>query len=96
MNKMQLKDLQKCEEMEERGKSKDCFECSCNVCIAQEPSMFSNKELLLIKRAIERYRGDAYAWLLRTDENALSNHAGARLDAEESSTLLNKLEGLLQ
>lgn len=28
-------DLEECERMEEKGKSKDCCGCSCSVCLAQ-------------------------------------------------------------
>lgn len=28
-------DSNECEEMEEKGKSKDCYGCSCSVCLAQ-------------------------------------------------------------
>lgn len=37
MNEQQLKDTQKCEEIASQGKDMDCFECSCNVCVAQMP-----------------------------------------------------------
>lgn len=37
MTKMQNKDFEECVEMQERGEDKDCFGCSCNGCIAQEP-----------------------------------------------------------
>lgn len=36
MTKQQIKDMKKCEELQEQGIDMDCFECSCNCCIAQE------------------------------------------------------------
>lgn len=48
MTKMQEKDVNECVEMEERGESKDCLECSCSVCIAQQPTDYKPG----IKRAL--------------------------------------------
>jgi hypothetical protein len=36
MTKQQIKDAEECERMSEEGKDKECFGCSCSVCIAQE------------------------------------------------------------
>ena len=35
MNKQQTKDAAECDQMQAQGIDKDCFGCSCNVCIAQ-------------------------------------------------------------
>lgn len=37
MNKQQEFDAKECEELQLKGKDKDCLGCSCSVCIAQEP-----------------------------------------------------------
>lgn len=29
------RDMKECEEMDREGKSKECFGCSCNVCLTQ-------------------------------------------------------------
>lgn len=42
LTKRQIKDNEKCEEMQEQGKDMDCLGCSCSVCIAQVP--MENKE----------------------------------------------------
>lgn len=34
----QLADSLECEEMQDQGKYKGCMECSCMVCLAQEPT----------------------------------------------------------
>lgn len=49
MTKMQEKDAQECANMMERGEDKDCFGCSCSVCIAQEPTDYKSG----IRKAIE-------------------------------------------
>ena len=34
MNDQQSRDLQECNELAEQGKNKDCFWCSCSICLA--------------------------------------------------------------
>lgn len=48
MDKMQEKDAEECAAMSERGEDKDCFGCSCSVCIAQQPTDYKPG----IKRAL--------------------------------------------
>jgi len=44
MNKQQIKDMEECELMGESGQDKDCSECSCSVCIAQQPNSLTANE----------------------------------------------------
>lgn len=48
MTKQQIIDLEKCEEMSNRGEDKDCSSCSCNGCIAQQPSDPTINELIKV------------------------------------------------
>lgn len=41
MNKIQIFDADLCEKLAESGIDKDCMECSCQVCIAQEPKVLT-------------------------------------------------------
>lgn len=59
MNERQLKDAEECNSIAEQGKEKDCFECSCNTCIANYESQLreENKKLrqaiLECKKAVD-------------------------------------------
>lgn len=39
LSNKQEKDYKECEEMQSLGKDKECWSCSCSVCIAQQPSI---------------------------------------------------------
>lgn len=41
MNKRQIADAALCEKLDDKGGYKDCSSCSCSVCIAQEPKVFT-------------------------------------------------------
>jgi len=45
LTKLQIRDSEECNRMQERGEDKECFECSCSVCIAQIP--MENKEEII-------------------------------------------------
>jgi hypothetical protein len=45
LTKLQIKDSEECDRMQERGEDKECFECSCSVCIAQIP-IENNEEII--------------------------------------------------
>ncbi|MGJ0846522.1 hypothetical protein ACR77J_07530 [Tissierella praeacuta] len=63
MNKRQLNDSKKCEEMQEQGLSMECFDCSCSVCLAQEPTDYKSgivRSLHLVESLLERHIEDVY------------------------------------
>lgn len=41
MNKRQIEDVALCEKLDDEGGYKDCSSCSCSVCIAREPKVFT-------------------------------------------------------
>lgn len=41
MDKMQMADAYLCEQMDDKGEYKDCSSCSCQVCIADLPEVFT-------------------------------------------------------
>ena len=43
MNKQQILDMQECADMTEVGKEKDCSNCSCSVCLANEQHLTANE-----------------------------------------------------
>lgn len=45
LTKLQIKDSEECDRMQENGEDKECFECSCSVCIVQIP--MENKEEII-------------------------------------------------
>lgn len=56
LNRMQLEDSKKCEQLQEEGKDMDCLGCSCNICKAEEPSYYKKglrKSIEIIEKEIE-------------------------------------------
>ena len=56
LNEIQKRDSRDCEELQLIGKDKDCWSCSCSVCIAQEPSYYKiglKKSIAIIETEIE-------------------------------------------
>lgn len=59
INKMQQMDSGKCEELQVQGVDMDCIECSCMVCLAQEPTDLASGLKLameITKKEMEFYR----------------------------------------
>lgn len=55
MNNQQKTDRNKCEEMDSKGETMECWECSCSICIAQEPTDYKSgleKARVIIKNEI--------------------------------------------
>ncbi len=56
LNKFQIEDSKECEEMQLTGEDKECFGCSCSVCIAQVPKDYKtglNKAIDIINGELE-------------------------------------------
>ncbi len=53
LSKMQEKDCKRCERMMEQGRDMDCGECSCSVCLAQQPTDYASG-LKKAKKIIEK------------------------------------------
>lgn len=51
LSKVQIKDLDECEEMSNSGDDKDCSGCSCSVCLADEGALLHDASV-----------GKAYQW----------------------------------
>lgn len=97
MTKQQEIDAAKCEELQEQGIDMECFECSCNCCIAQQatPRMFDDKDLMLIKEALKEYKCKAHMVMLKTDADTIPLHPKAMIDIDESTKLLDKVNEYL-
>lgn len=56
LNRIQLEDCKECEEIQQKGQDKDCFGCSCGVCIAQVPNYYKKgleKAIEIIEKEME-------------------------------------------
>lgn len=53
MNEQQTKDSDECVQMEENGQNKDCFGCSCNVCLLQTDYISRKEVFNLIDKELE-------------------------------------------
>lgn len=53
MNKRQIKDSDRCEELSEKGEDIDCLGCSCNVCIAQESNPSNDTKITELRLLLE-------------------------------------------
>lgn len=95
MTKEQVRDMKRCDKLQLQGIDMDCLECSCNCCIAQQESMFDKKDLMLIRKSLEKYKSEAYSVLLRTDFEALDLHEETRLKVNQINELLDKVDEYL-
>lgn len=64
MKAIQIKDFDECEKKAESGLDKNCFECSCKVCLAQEHEL---RQLARIGKATEKALNQGYDFIYNTD-----------------------------
>lgn len=80
LNKIQTQDSNKCDEMQSIGKDKECWDCSCNVCLAQQPDYYTQgynkgfeKALTIIEDVIERTENKSHRLLIDVLQVELKN-----------------------
>lgn len=88
LTKQQRKDSEECELMQEQGEDKECFTCSCSVCIAQIEDRLERKGIEITK---ERLLGE-----LKTIERNLAYNFQCEDKFWTAHSMLKEFEKLIE